>query len=297
MTAKARNFDVPYAEASGMWRVIAWSGEDTVAVARASYEAGGNVRHRVHAVAFLSFDARYSAEARELAVELLADRSPRVVRIASDALAWGGDVTLLSRMRKIAAERTDGAKRDIEDAIAQIESGNRHLFPHRTTPGGRNVMFGDHDWRQMRGGLIRVAQPRHVPLLLDSAPEGSSSRVPLVGGEPPLNEQDIRALVEARSCWMVGAPVTGTLVAQLSGSDWSVRRIAVTEPKQDSGLAWQLVEFAEQQGRRRGLERIVLNARAQAWPDLEAFGRHGYRAANQSSGEDGGATVLYEKAL
>jgi ribosomal protein S18 acetylase RimI-like enzyme len=295
MAAKARNFDVTYPVASGMWRVIAWSGEDTVAVARASYEAGGNVRHRVHAVAFLSFDARYSAEAREFAVELLEDRSPRVARLASDALAWGGDVTLLSRMRKIAAERTDGAKRDIEDAIAQVEFGNQHLFPHRTR--GPNVMFGDHDWRQMRGGLIRVAQPRHVPLLLDSAPEGASSRVPLVGCDPPLNEQDIRALVEARSCWMVGAPVTGTLVAQLSGRDWLIKSIAVAEQEQDSGLAWELVEFAEQQGRRRGLERIVLNARARAWPDLEAFGRHGYREADRSCDEDGLEAVLYEKAL
>ena len=297
MTAKARNFDVTYPEACGMWDVIAWSGEDTVAVARASYEAGGKARHRFNAAARLILDARYSVEAREFAVELLEDRSAEVARLASYALAWGGDVTLLSRMRKMAAERKDGAKRDIEDAIAQIEFQNQHLFPDRTTPGGLNLMASDHDWRQMRGGLIRVARPLHVPLLLGIGPEGASSRVPLVGCEPPLNEQDIRALVEVRSCWIVGAPVTGTLVAQLSGSDWLIKSIAVAEEEQDSGLAWQLVDFAEQQGRRRGLERIVLNAQARAWPDHAAFARHGYREADRSSDLDGRETVLYEKAL
>ena len=71
----------------------------------------------------------------------------------------------------------------------------------------------------------------------------------------------------------------------------------MTEQEQDSGIAWQLVEFAEQQGRRHGLERIVLNARARAWPDREAFGRHRYREADRSSDEDGLEAVLYEKAL
>jgi GNAT superfamily N-acetyltransferase len=296
--ANARNFDVTGFEARKMWDEIARSGEDTVAVARASYEAGGNARHRFHAVHCLLFDARFSAEAREFAVEILDDRSRMVVEAASRALAWGWDVTLLSRRRK-AAERANGAKRaDIEAAIAATEVGNPDLFEDRT--GGENRqhwLVMDHHWREIRGGLIRVAQPRHIPALLDSAPEGSSYRVPLVGCEPPLNEQDIRALIDAKTCWIVGAPITANLVAQVSGSDWSIKSIAVTEREQDSGIGWQLVEFAEQEGRRRGLERIVLNARARAWSDREAFGRHGYREADRSCDVGGLEAVLYEKAL
>jgi hypothetical protein len=295
--ANARNFDVARPEAAKMWNEIVRSGEDTVAVARASYGAGGNARHRFHAVAWLTFDARFSAEAREFAVELLDDRSSKVVEVASRALAWGWDVTLLSRMRK-AAERTNGAKRaDIEAAIAATEVGNPDLFLDRTGGGNLHMFVADHDWRELRGGLIRVAQPRHVPALLDIAPEGSPHRVPLVGCEPPLNEQDLRALIDAKTCWIVGAPITGNLVAQMRGSDWSVESIAVTKREQDSALWWQLVGFAEQEGRRRGLEQIVLNTRARAWPDREAFGRHGYREADRSGDENGLEAVFYEKAL
>jgi hypothetical protein len=131
---------------------------------------------------------------------------------------------------------------------------------------------------------------------LSIAAEESSYCVQLAGCEPRLNEEDIRTLIDAKTCWIVGAPITGTLIAEVSGSDWSIKSIAVTE-QEDGGMAWQLVEFAEQQGRRRGLERMVLNARARAWPDSEAFGRHGYREADRSRDEDGLEAVLYEKAL
>jgi GNAT superfamily N-acetyltransferase len=200
-------------------------------------------------------------------------------------------------MRK-AAERTKGEKRaDIEAAIAATEAGNPDLFRDRTGGGRAHILVGDHEWREMRGGLIRAAQPRHIPALLDIAPEDSSCRVPLAGCEPPLNEEDVRALVEARTCWIVGAPITGTLVAQVSGSDLSIKSIAVTEREQDSGIGWQLVEFSEQEGRRRGLERIILNARARAWSDREAFGRHGYREADRSCDVGGLEAVRYEKTL
>ena len=108
-----------------MWDEIARSGEDTVAVARASYGTGGNARHRFHAVAWLTFDARFSAEAREFAVELLDDRSSKVVEVASRALAWGWDVTLLSRCGKQPSERTGRSVPTLRPRLPRLKPGIR----------------------------------------------------------------------------------------------------------------------------------------------------------------------------
>jgi GNAT superfamily N-acetyltransferase len=295
LTGKARNFDVTGFEAHKMWQEIASSGEDTIAVARASYEAGGKARHRLHAVGWLAFDARFSAEAREFAVEVLADRSSKVVEAAARALAWGWDVTLLPLMRKAAAQQRRAARADIEAAIAAIEAGNPSLFLDRTGGGRLHMRVSDHNWRELRGGLIRCAQPRHAATLLGIVREASEKAIPIAVRDQSLEEQQLRSDIDENVCWIVGSPIAGWLVARGEQEDWWIKGIAVTEDGWNAGYFTTLLEFAEHEARRRGFGRIFLPTRDKA-AAARICGELGYRRS-ADQGRSGIAEVLLEKAL
>ncbi len=296
MNAKKRDFDVTGLEAGKLWDEIVHAGEDTVAVARASYEAGGKARHRLQATAWLMFDARFSPEARDFAVELLDDRSRKVVEAAARTLAWGWDVTLLPRIRAAAERRNDAARSYIDAAIAATEAGDPNLLYNYQNGGNARISVADHGWREKRGGLLRGAQFPHVSVLLDVAREASANHGSLVGNRQPRSEQEFRADIEIKACWVLGAPVGGYLVARARGKEWWIEEVAVNELGRQSGFARQLLAFAEQEGRRRGCALAVLGAYSKAAADLELFSQLGYIEAKRRD-DDGIDRTILEKAL
>lgn len=158
MNANDRNFDITGFEAGKLWDRILRDGGDPVAVARASYRAGGPARHRLNATYVLLFEARHSAEARAFAAELLDDRAQRVVEAAARALAWGQDRTRLPVMQA-AADRRRGQRNtkpleDIEAAIRAVEAGNPDLFLDRRGSGCLHLSVIDKRWHAKKPSQV-----------------------------------------------------------------------------------------------------------------------------------------------
>ncbi len=243
MTAAARDFDVAGSEARRLWHEIARTGEDTVAVARASYARPGKARHRLNSIAWLAFDAQFCRDARLLAVEALGDRSSKVVEAAARALAWGWDVTLLAPMREAEARASGAARADIAAAIAAAEAGNPNLFLDRTGGGRLRLHVADHDWRALRGGLVRTARPDQAATLAEIARTTGAS------GRAPTQEELRAAWDNGPTCWIAGEPVAGFVVARAAGGALTVETVAATDP----GTRRTLLDFAGAEARRRGL--------------------------------------------
>ena len=282
LNVKQRNFDVASTVARNMWNEIAESGEDTVAVARASYLAGGNARHRLNSIAWLTFDVRFSSEARKFALELLQDRLSRVVEAAARALAWGWDVTLLPQMRKAAASQKGASRADILAAISAGEAGNPSLFIDRTNGGKLHMQVADHDWRVLRGGLVRNAQRRHGQSILAIARTPPKNEYPHIGSQPMLDEGAVLSSIEEENCWIVGDPISGYLLAQIKNDHWWINNAAVTQLGWSNGSFTHLLEFAEQEGRRRGFDRLLLAKCKGSATDLlcTKLGYHSITATN-----------------
>lgn len=150
--AIARSFDITGFEAARLWDSVLRAGEDPVAVARASYAAGGPARHRVNATYVLIYEARRSAEARAFAVALLHDRSDKVVEFAAQALAWGLDRSHLPAMREALSRQTGAKAHHIRAAIAAVEAGNPDLFLDRKGTGCLHLRIMDRNWHAKKPG-------------------------------------------------------------------------------------------------------------------------------------------------
>jgi ribosomal protein S18 acetylase RimI-like enzyme len=107
---------------------------------------------------------------------------------------------------------------------------------------------------------------------------------------------DYAAEVESGRLWVTGEPVTGLIELIEAGTSLHVGNVAVHPSAQGSGLGRRLLEFAEEQARQRGLDRLHLFTNEVMTENQAIYARLGYRETGRRT-EDGYQRVYMEKDL
>jgi len=108
--------------------------------------------------------------------------------------------------------------------------------------------------------------------------------------------RDYGPSVEAGTTWVTGSPITAVLTLYPRDDHLYVENIAVDPAAQGRGLGRALMEFAEQEAARRGLNRIALVTHEAMTENQAIYARLGYTETGRRS-EDGYRRIYLEKPL
>ena len=142
---------------------------------------------------------------------------------------------------------------------------------------------------------IRLARPEEAPGLLRIAQEAYAPYLPRIGYEPPPMKQDFPADIEEGSCWVIGDPPFAFIVARRKGDDWLIENVAKM-PGAEGGVGRVLIEFAEEEGRRRGFKRAVLYTHQKMTENHAYYPHIGYTETARRE-DEGVPRVFFSKEL
>jgi ribosomal protein S18 acetylase RimI-like enzyme len=108
--------------------------------------------------------------------------------------------------------------------------------------------------------------------------------------------RDYGPSVEAGTTWVTGSPVTAVLTLYPRDDHLYVENIAVDPGAQGHGLGRALMEFAEQEAARRGLNRMALVTHEAMTENQAIYARLGYVEIERRT-EDGYRRIYMEKSL
>lgn len=131
------------------------------------------------------------------------------------------------------------------------------------------------------GAVIRAAYARYLDRM-DKPPA------------PMLN--DYRADVAAGQVWVLGEPVIGVIVLIAEGDSLLVENVAVGPEAQGFGYGRRMMEFADQQARLRGLNRLTLYTNEVMTENIAIYTRLGYRETDRRI-EAGYRRIFMEKLV
>jgi ribosomal protein S18 acetylase RimI-like enzyme len=108
--------------------------------------------------------------------------------------------------------------------------------------------------------------------------------------------RDYGPSVEAGTTWVTGSPVTAVLTLYPREDHLYVENIAVDPSAQGRGLGRALMEFAEQEATRRGLNRMALVTHEVMTENQAIYARLGYVEVERRT-ESGYRRIYMEKSL
>ena len=108
--------------------------------------------------------------------------------------------------------------------------------------------------------------------------------------------RDYGPSVQAGTTWVAGSPITAVLTLYPRDDHLYVENIAVDPSAQGRGLGRALMEFAEQEAARRGLNRMALVTHEAMTENQAIYARLGYAEIERRS-EDGYRRTYMEKPL
>jgi len=120
--------------------------------------------------------------------------------------------------------------------------------------------------------------------------------LPRMDKAPAPMSRDYRPSVEAGTTWVAGSPVTAVLTLYPREDHLYVENIAVDPSAQGRGLGRALMEFAEQEAARRGLNRMALVTHEAMTENQAIYARLGYVEIERRT-EDGYRRIYMEKPL
>ncbi len=145
---------------------------------------------------------------------------------------------------------------------------------------------------------IRPAQPADVPALRALAERAYAPYVPRIGRRPAPMDEDYAAEVAAGSVHVIeeeGGPA-GLVVLVAARGHLLVQNVAVAPERQGRGLGRALLDFAEEEARRRGLGELRLYTNAAMRENVRLYRRLGYVETGRRS-EGGFERVFLRKPL
>jgi N-acetylglutamate synthase-like GNAT family acetyltransferase len=108
--------------------------------------------------------------------------------------------------------------------------------------------------------------------------------------------RDYGSPVDSGVMWVTGSPIVG-LVCLIPADDvMLIENVAVHPDQQRTGLGRRLMEFAEQQARQRGIERLALYTNEVMTENQAIYVHLGYRVTDRRS-EAGYRRLYFEKTL
>lgn len=108
---------------------------------------------------------------------------------------------------------------------------------------------------------------------------------------------DFAGLVEAGHVWVLDRPpIEGFLVMMTRGVALQLDNVAVDPIQHGYGFGSQLLEFAEDEAKRRGLTEITLFTNVHMTENLSFYPSLGYREIGRRN-EDGFDRVYFSKSL
>jgi ribosomal protein S18 acetylase RimI-like enzyme len=108
--------------------------------------------------------------------------------------------------------------------------------------------------------------------------------------------RDYGPSVDAGTTWVAGSPITAVLTLDPRDDHLYVENIAVDPSAQGGGLGRALMEFAEQEAARRGLNRVALVTHEVMTENQAIYARLGYIEIERRA-EDGYRRIYMEKPL
>jgi ribosomal protein S18 acetylase RimI-like enzyme len=113
---------------------------------------------------------------------------------------------------------------------------------------------------------------------------------------PAPMSRDYGPSVDAGTTWVAGSPITAVLTLDPRDDHLYVENIAVDPSAQGGGLGRALMEFAEQEAARRGLNRMALVTHEVMTENQAIYARLGYIEIERRA-EDGYRRIYMEKPL
>jgi ribosomal protein S18 acetylase RimI-like enzyme len=143
---------------------------------------------------------------------------------------------------------------------------------------------------------IRLATPSDLPAIRAVIDAAYTRYLTRMDKKPAPMLRDYAPSVQAGTTWVVGSPVTAVLTLYPREDLLYVENVAVAPSAQGRGLGRALMEFAEQEAARRGLDRMALVTHEVMTENQAIYARLGY-AEIERRAEDGYRRVYMEKQL
>jgi len=160
-------------------------------------------------------------------------------------------------------------------------------------------------------GPMRLATPADLPAVRAVVQAAYARYLDRMDRPPAPMLADYAAEVAAARLWVTGDPVTGLIeliepaagqpavsqpAAGQPGGSLHVANVAVHPSAQGTGLGRRLLEFAEEQARQRGLDRLDLYTNEIMTENQAIYARLGYHETARRT-EDGYRRIYLEKLL
>jgi SAM-dependent methyltransferase/GNAT superfamily N-acetyltransferase len=108
--------------------------------------------------------------------------------------------------------------------------------------------------------------------------------------------RDYGSAVRGGTVWVTGSPIVGLISLIPADGVLLIENVAVHPDHQGTGLGRRLMEFAEQQARRRGMQRLALYTNEVMTENQAIYAHLGYRVTDRRS-EAGYRRLYFEKTL
>ena len=143
---------------------------------------------------------------------------------------------------------------------------------------------------------VRRATPADLPAVREVVSAAYARYLDRMDRPPAPMLADYAAEVESGRLWVTGEPVTGLIELIEADGSLHVGNVAVHPSAQGAGLGRRLMEFAEEQARQHGLDRLDLYTNEVMTENQAIYARLGYRETGRRT-EDGYQRVYMEKDL
>ena len=108
--------------------------------------------------------------------------------------------------------------------------------------------------------------------------------------------EDLPPLIEAGAVWVVGQPIRGLICVIPAEESLLIEIVAVDPAAQGTGLGRHLIDFAQEQARRKGLTRLWLYTNEVMTENVSLYNHLGFREFDRRR-EGGYNRIFMEKKL